>query len=107
MKDMTMQNVSATLPAPTVAWPPPRGKWEREYRAFQRLLPQLLATDRGNYVVVHHEHVIDRDADETALILRVLAQIGNVDVHLGLVTDQPARVYRSGVVRVLAHREVV
>ena len=78
---------------------PPRNKWEREYRAFRHLLPQLLATHRGRYVAVHDGQVIDADADEMALILRVLGRRGNVDVHVGLVTDRPEPVYRSGVVR--------
>jgi hypothetical protein len=85
---------------PNVEWPPPaRSKWEREYRAFRRLLPQLLQTHWGKYVAIHDERVFDCDADEMALILRVLGKVGNVDVHVGLVTDQPEPVYRSGVVR--------
>src|SRR4051794_17373403 len=100
--------VNTAVPAPpTFDWPPPpRTKWEREYRAFLRLLPQLLKTDRGVYVAVHDEQVIDRDADEMALITRVLARVGNVDIHVGLVTDAPAPVYRSGVVRDLSRQEL-
>jgi hypothetical protein len=56
-------------------------------------------SDRNQYVAVHSEQVIDSDADEMALILRVLARMGNVDIHVGLVTDQPPPVCRSGVVR--------
>jgi hypothetical protein len=85
---------------------PPRSKWEREYRAFQRLLPQLLLTEYGQYVAIHEERVIDSDLDEMALITRVLARIGNIDIHVGLVTDQPAAVYRSGVVRDVYSPEV-
>jgi hypothetical protein len=59
-------------------------------------------TERGQYVAIHEERVIDRDRDDMALIGRVLAQIGNVDIHVGLVTDQPEPIYRSGVVRDLA-----
>jgi hypothetical protein len=100
---MTMsQDQTALLPPPHVEWPPPaRNKWEREYRAFRRLLPILLQTHLGKYVAVHDEQVIDCDADEMALILRVLAKVGNVDLHIGLVTDQPEPVYRSGIVREL------
>jgi hypothetical protein len=90
----------AALPPPAVPWPPPpRTKWEREYQAFLRLLPELLQTERGRYVAIHEGQVIDRDSDEMALITRVLARLGNVDIHVGLVTDQPDQVYRSGVVR--------
>jgi hypothetical protein len=96
-----------TLPPPPLAWPPPpRNKWEREYRAFRCLLPQLLQTQRGRYVAVHEEQVVDSDTDEMALILRVLAKIGNVDFHVGRVTEQPEPIGRSGVLRELADGEV-
>jgi hypothetical protein len=100
---MTNELNTATLTPPTFAWPPPpRTKWEREYRAFCKLLPQLLSTESGKYVAVHEERVIDSDRDEMALIARVLRRVGNVDIHVGLVTDQPEPVYRSGVVRDLS-----
>ncbi|HLN26354.1 MAG TPA: hypothetical protein VK395_01265 [Gemmataceae bacterium] len=71
----------------------------RDYRAFRRLLPKLLLTERGKFVAIHEERVIDSDRDEMALIARGLAEVGNVDIHVGLVTDLPEPVYRSGVVR--------
>jgi hypothetical protein len=100
---MNSQINPAKLSPPEFRWPPPpRTKWEREYGAFRRLLPQLLQTQSGKYVAVHEERVIDTDADEMALIARVLAKIGNVDFHVGRVTDEPERVYRSGIVRNLS-----
>ncbi len=103
---MTIPSDTTLLPPPQFPWPPPpRTKWEREYRAFQRLLPQLLLTQRGLFVAIHEERMIDSDRDEMALIGRVLARIGNVDIHVGLVTDQPEPVYRSGVVRGLSSLE--
>ncbi len=97
---MSATLLTAAQPAPIVHWPPlPRSKSEREYQAFRRLLPQLLQTDRGRYVAIHEEQVIDRDSDELTLIARVLAKVGNVDIHVGLVTDQPEPIGRSGVVR--------
>ncbi len=105
---MSSQLNTATLAPPTFHWPPsPRTKWEREYRAFHRLLPQLLLTERGKYVAIHEEQVVDRDGDEMALITRVLARIGNVDIHVGLVTSQPEPAYRSGVVRDLSGPEAL
>lgn len=102
---MSSQIDTATLAAPQIQWPPePRTKWEREYRAFQRLLPNLLQADRGRYVAVHNERMFDSDTNEMALITRMLAKVGNVDIHVGLVTDQPEPVYRSGVVRNLASK---
>ena len=67
----------------------PRTKYERERAAFRRLLPGLLEAHRGRYVAIHEEQVLDHDADEMALIERVLRRVGNVAIHVGLVTDQP------------------
>jgi hypothetical protein len=93
---------TALLSPPHVEWPPAaRNKWEREYRAFRSLLPQLLQTHSGKFVAVHDEKVVDFDTDEMTLILRVLAKVGNVDVHVGRVTEQPEPVFRSGVLRLL------
>jgi hypothetical protein len=79
--------------------PPPRNKWEREYRAFQRLLPELLKTHRGKYVAIHEEQVIDSGDDRLELIFRVLPKVGGVSVHVGHVAGELERVYRSGIIR--------
>src|SRR5262245_4107865 len=76
------------LPAPELPPPPPPRKWEREHRAFLRLLPDLLKTHRGLYVAIHDEQVIDSDADKIVLIERALRRVGNVDIHVGLVSEQ-------------------
>jgi hypothetical protein len=97
-----------SLPGPEIPWPPPvRGKWEREYQAFLRLRSQLMETHKGLYVAVHDEQVIDCDKDSLALTLRVLERIGNVEVHVGLITDQPEPVFRSGVIRALSPQEAL
>jgi hypothetical protein len=44
---------------------------------------------------------VDSDTAEMALILHVLASIGIVDFHVGLVREQPEPVGRSWVVREL------
>jgi hypothetical protein len=82
------------LPAPEL----PKGK--RDYQAFLRLLPELLASHRGKYVAIHDGQVVDCDTDDVALILRVQAKIGYVPIHVGLVTDSPA------VVRIPHYHEV-
>ena len=93
---------SVTLPAPAVdLTPPPRGKWEREYQAFRRLLPVLLQTHRGQYVVIHEGQVVDSGADDLALALRFFAKHGNVPIHVGKVTDEP-----EPLVRIPHYREV-
>jgi hypothetical protein len=81
---------TATLPAPTVDWRPAvRDKWACEFEAFQRLLPQLLETHRGEYVVIHAGRVVDSGQDDLALALRFFAKHGNVPIHVGLVADEP------------------
>src|SRR5215213_6977425 len=82
------QTQPVTLPAPTA------NKWEREFQAFRRLLPQLLQTHRGQFVVIHEGNVVDAGTDDLALALRFFARYGNVPVHVGLVTDEPEPVAR-------------
>ena len=69
--------------------PPPKTKWEREYQAFKRLLPELLNTHRGKFVAIHDEQVVDTDTDDIALIRRVHAKVGYLPIHVELVTDPP------------------
>jgi hypothetical protein len=89
-----------TLPAPVVNLPPaPLTKWEREYQAFRRLLPQLLTTHRGQYVAIHNEQAVDSGDDKLAVALRVLAKVGNVPIHVGHVIEGPEPIARSGVRR--------
>jgi hypothetical protein len=80
-----------THPAPVVDVVPPAGnKWEREYRAYLRLLPELQRTYRNQYVAIHNEQVVDSGDDPIALIKRVHARVGYVPIHVEQVTDQPA-----------------
>jgi len=91
---------SIILPAPALGTSAmPRTKWEREYRTFCRLLPQLLTSHNGQYVAIHDAQVVDSSDDRMALALRVLHRIGNVPIHIGLVTQRPEPVSRSGVRR--------
>ncbi len=77
----------------------PGSKFERERRAFSRLLPQLLASHAGEYVAIHDEQVADAGCNRLEVALRVLKRIGNVDIFVGLVGEQPEPVSRSGVRR--------
>jgi hypothetical protein len=89
-----------TFPAPIIELtPPPRTKWEREYQAFLRLLPELLKTHRDKYVAIHEEHVVDTGEEPLALALRVLSRVGNVDIHVGRVTEARPPISRSGIRR--------
>jgi hypothetical protein len=81
-------NDASTQPTFDVNLPSPQlTKGEREYQAFLRLLPQLLATYQGRYVAVHEGQVVDNDSDDIALIQRVHAHIGYVPIYVGLVTE--------------------
>lgn len=81
------------LAAPNINLPAlPQGKWQREFEAFQQLLPQLLSQYSGQYVVVHDGQVISHGPDDVALALRFFAEHGNVPIHIGLVTNQPDHV---------------
>ncbi len=83
-----------TLPAPQIDWPPAETKWERERRAFHRLLPSLLATHRDKFVAIHEERVVDSGDDEAALAMRCYDRFGYVPIYVGLVTDRPRRPVR-------------
>jgi hypothetical protein len=81
---------SALVTVQTVAVPQPTlSRFDREERAFHRLLPELLRTHRGQYVVIHDEKPIDSDVDPVALTFRTLARLGNVDLYVGLVAETP------------------
>jgi hypothetical protein len=81
-------------PEQTADWPipdftiPPRDKWEREYRAFWRMLPQLLATHRGKCVAIHEEQLVDSDDDPLTLAARVWARSGYVPICVTRVTER-------------------
>jgi hypothetical protein len=89
--------ITLSAPAIELTVPPPRSKWEREYQAFQRLLPQLLATHKGQYVAIHEGQVVDSGDKKLDLALRVLAKVGNVAIHVGRVSEDPEPISRSGV----------
>ncbi len=93
-------NKAIPLPAPIIDRSGTTdSKWEQEYRAFRRLLPQLLCTHRGQYVAIHEGQVVDSGGEKVALALRVLAKVGNVAIHIGRVTEEAEPVSRSGVRR--------
>jgi hypothetical protein len=95
-------NQQETLPAPALdANVAPRSKWEREYRAFLQLLPQLLTSHRGQYVAVHEGKVVDSGEDEIALALRVYGKYDYVPMHIGRVVEQPPPAERIPRYRIL------
>jgi hypothetical protein len=81
---------------------PPMSKADREWLAFQRLLPTLLPTHRGLYVAIHNEQVVDSGDNELDLADRVWAKHGYVAIHVDLVTDEPQPPIRLPHFRVLS-----
>ena len=91
-----------TLAPPLLTVTPPNPtKWEREHRAFLRLLPDLLLTHRGQYVAIHDGQVMESGDDALTVALRALRRVGNVDIHVGRVTEELPPVCRSGILREL------
>lgn len=84
------------LDAPVIVVDPPRGdaRWRAERDAFLRLLPSLLATDRGRYVAVHGGSVIVAGDDEVEVAMEAYRRVGQVPLHVGLVTTEAPRVVR-------------
>ena len=92
-----MSDVTTTQQTFEVHLPePPPSKPERERRAFFRLLPELLATHRGQYVAVHGEQVVDSGPDPAQVAKRVWQRFGKTDIYVGLVGDDPEPVIRAG-----------
>jgi len=75
---------------------PPLAKADRERRAFFRLLPQLLATHRGQYVAIHNEQVVDSGPDPHEVARRVWQRVGKTDLYVGLVSEDPEPICRLG-----------
>jgi hypothetical protein len=86
-------------PALEVHLPEPLTKFEREQRAFHRLLPELLKTHHGQYVAIHDEQVVDSGADQLEVALRVWKRIGPTAINVTLVRREPRPACRSGVIR--------
>lgn len=79
------------MPEVVLPAPPPPTKFEREQAAFYRLLPELLATHRGQYVAIHEEQVVDSGPDQVEVALRVLKRVGNVALFVHLVEIETGR----------------
>ncbi len=94
-----------TLDAPVeVRLPEPSpNKFEREKRAFERLLPGLRATHAGQYVAIHDEHVVDSGPDQLEVALRVQRRVGSVAIYVHFVAEV-LPTCRSGVIRDLSPR---
>ncbi len=67
-------------------------KWRREFHAFQKLLPELLKTHRGEYVAVQEGRVVGTGPDKLQLAMVVHREFGKVPILVRLVTAEPQRV---------------
>jgi hypothetical protein len=81
------------FPAPELA-PLPENKLYREQRAFQRLLPDLMPSLRGQYVAIHNGQVVENGTDQLEVADRAYARFGYVPIYVGLVTDEPLPIIR-------------
>jgi Family of unknown function (DUF5678) len=68
---------------------PDREKWEREQRAFFRLLGGLVPSHRGQYVAVRNGEVVAFGTDPVEVTLRAYADHGRQPIYVDLVADQP------------------
>lgn len=84
----------------------PQTKFERERAAFYRLLPELLKSHHGQYVAIHDERVVDSGPDRAEVAFRTLDRV-KTDIYVGLVSEEPAPIVRSGVRRVIGERRPV
>ena len=89
-------NAIKPLPAPELCFPAPVDeKWQRERRAFGRMLPDLLVTYRDQFVAIHQEQVVASGPDKIRVAMRAYRQHGPIPIYVGLVSDQrllPARI---------------
>lgn len=59
-----------------------------DLEAFHKVLPGLLATDRGRFVAISNGQIVDRDADEFALVKRVARQHPDSRVRIQRVVEE-------------------
>jgi hypothetical protein len=76
---------------PVVFATPPETKWQREYRAFVKLLPELLPTHRGQYVAVHDGRVVGHGPDKLDLAMAAYREYGPVDILVRRVAEESER----------------
>ena len=79
------------IDAPSIE-PPYSGRdqhWQREYSAFNRLLPELLRSHRGKFVAIHNGAVVAAADTFKDAALEAYKTVGYVPLHVGLVSEKP------------------
>jgi hypothetical protein len=95
-----MDSVSV-LPAPEIELAASdESPWERERRAFRRLLPSLRESHAGQYVAVYNGVVVASGSDPVVVALEAYQRVGYVPLYVGLVGDAPRRGVRLASPRV-------
>lgn len=85
-----MTTSTPVIDMPPVVLPPPvETKLDREIRAFQQLLPELLKAHRGRYVAVHDGRVVGEGDDQIAVAKKAYAEFGYLPILVRQVTDTP------------------
>jgi hypothetical protein len=83
------------LDPPMLPEPSPNDqKLERERRAFQKLMPGLLAEHEGKYAAVHGEQVVEIGADRFDVAMSAYKRFGYVPIYVTLISREPLRVIR-------------
>ena len=68
----------------------PEYRYRLERAEFQRMLPELLRTHAGRFVMVHDGQVWGADTSRNVLVRRFFAQhAGGTPVHIGFVGPRP------------------
>ena len=83
---------------------PEHPKLASEYDAFQRKLPELLPSLRGQFVAIHDGQVVTSGPDMMDVALRAYDRCGYQAIYVAEVTDQPQPIPRSGLVREVPKR---
>lgn len=63
--------------------------FERERAAFQRLLPELLKSHRGEWVAIVDEQVVEFGPDFSSVIVPVRQRFGQRPVYIHEISEQP------------------
>ena len=83
---------SDVLPAPVLRPSAPSNKWESEYAAFQKLLPQLLLSHRGLYVAIHNGNVVGLGEEKLETARRAYSEYGPVAILVRLIAEELPRI---------------
>jgi len=95
--------LKAPLSAPSR--PPSDPQFEKQYAAFQRLLPELLKEHRGEWVGVVNEQASVFGQTSSAVLVEICKRFGDVPMCIQQVREQP-RIYRMGGPRVVRSSDV-